>query len=104
MIQTERINFNFRCNTLRVYALTLLEEINDQTEHVSEAFQSWIITSVKKENTVCQTIVNQIKKQIEADSGYMGTQTMDSPKMDRIIERVDMKGAIVSKGSLSGMS
>ena len=29
MIHTERVNFNFRCNTLRVYTLTLLEEIND---------------------------------------------------------------------------
>ena len=29
MINTERVNFNFRCNTLRVYTLTLLEEINN---------------------------------------------------------------------------
>jgi hypothetical protein len=29
MIHTERVNFNFRSNTLRVYALALLEEIND---------------------------------------------------------------------------
>jgi hypothetical protein len=38
MIRTERINFNYRSNTLRVYALSLLEEINGQTEHVSLAF------------------------------------------------------------------
>jgi hypothetical protein len=53
MILTERTNFNMRCNTLRVYALALLEEINDQTDLVSDAFQGWIISSVKKENTVC---------------------------------------------------
>lgn len=85
-----------RCNTLRVYALTLLEEINSQTEHVSIAFQGWIILSVKKENTVCQDIVNQIKRQIEQDIGYMPPQSVENPKLDRIIERVDMKGAISS--------
>ena len=34
----------------------------------------------------------------------MTAQVIENPKLDRIIERVDLKAAIVSKGSISGMS
>jgi len=41
--------------------------------------------------------VNQIKKHIEAEASYIASLTIENPRLDRLIERVDLKGAIVSK-------
>lgn len=39
MVQKERSNFHLRCNTLKQYALLLLDEINENTHEISEAFE-----------------------------------------------------------------
>jgi len=60
MILKERANFHMRCNVLKSFAMLLLIEVNNNTEEISEAFEQWIITAVKKENSVASHVIKQL--------------------------------------------
>jgi len=53
IITAERNNFNIRVNTLKIYAILLLEEIQFYSNQVFEQLDSWIVMAVKKENEQC---------------------------------------------------
>lgn len=67
----ERANFHLRCNTLKSYAMLLLVEINQNTEMITEAFEEWIITSVKKENSVAANVIKTLKAAVQNDASYL---------------------------------
>lgn len=53
IISAERTNFNIRVNTLSIYAILLLEEIQFFSNQVFEKLDNWIVVAVKKENEQC---------------------------------------------------
>lgn len=90
IIMKERANFHLRCNTLKSYALLLLLEINNNTEEISEAFEEWIITSVKKENHVAAHVVKVIEAEVKQDSQYLDGIKVQSVNLDACIQRVQL--------------
>jgi len=88
LIYKERTNFHLRTNTLKQYALLLLIEVNENTEEISSAFEDWIITSVKKENSVASNVIKQVKSLVEADAGYLDTIKVQNPDLESSIRRV----------------
>lgn len=88
MILRERANFHLRVNTLRVYAVLLLDEVDQNTQKICQAFEAWIISSVKSENAVASNVVKQVRQAVSGDQTYMDTIRVQDPEILSSIDRV----------------
>ena len=52
MLQTEKDNLNLRVNSLKTYALLLLDEITFYSNQVFDVLDDWIVVAVEQENLV----------------------------------------------------
>jgi len=88
MILKERANFHMRCNVLKSFAMLLLIEVNNNTEEISEAFEQWIITSVKKENQVASAVIKSLQSSVKADVSYLDNVKVGHVDLEKSIQRV----------------
>lgn len=91
MILRERTNFHLRVNTLRVYAILLLDEVDQNTQKICSAFEAWIIAAVKGENAVASHVVKQVRQAVSGDQTYMDTIRVQDPEILSNIERVTLQ-------------
>lgn len=104
----ERANFHLRCNTLKSYALLLLVEINQNTEQITEAFEEWIITSVKMENAVASAVIKNLKQAVQNDTSYLENVKVAHSELESSISKVQLDEGkpmyITQAGSPRGMA
>lgn len=91
MILRERTNFHLRVNTLRVYAILLLDEVDQNTQKICQAFEAWIIAAVKGENAVASHVVKQVRQAVSGDQTYMDTIRVQDPEILSNITRVTLQ-------------
>lgn len=101
----ERANFHMRCNTLKSYAMLLLVEINQNTEMITEAFEEWIITSVKMENSVAANVIKTLKAAVQNDASYLDNIKVQHSELESSIQRVELdegKPSYVAQAATQG--
>jgi hypothetical protein len=86
----ERANFHHRCNLLKSFALLSLQEINDNTLLISDAFEQWIIASVKKENSVASQVIRILEAEVKSDAAYLDNVKVQSSDLAQSISRVQL--------------
>jgi hypothetical protein len=96
LILKERANLHLRCNTLKSYAMLLLIEINNNTEEISEAFEQWIITAVKKENQVASAVIKSVQSSVKSDASYLDNIKVGHVDLETSIQRVRLDEGVPS--------
>ena len=76
--------------------MLLLIEINNNTVEISEAFEKWIITSVKKENQVASAVIKQITTAVKSDVSFLDNVRVGSVDLEKSIERVQLDEGVPS--------
>ena len=89
-MQKERANFHFRCNLLKSFALLQLQEINDNTLLISDAFEQWIIAAVKKENSVASQVIKVLEAEVKSDAAYLDNIKVQHSELESCIQRVKL--------------
>jgi len=106
LILKERANFHLKCNVLKSYALLMLIEINNNAEQIGEAFEDWIITSVKSENQIASAVIKTLEHAVKNDVDYLDNVKVGTVDLEHSIQRVQLDeglpkyltGFIVPKG------
>lgn len=71
-------------------------EINLNTEEISEAFEQWIITSVKKENQVASQVIKQLTTAVKSDVSFLDNIKVGNVDLENSIQRVQLDEGVPS--------